>query len=168
MSENNEDWKPNIPQPSFMQEPQKHPQDRDERIKRIAGFSFNKKTAEEQREISSKGGKASVEVRRAKRNAKEAIRLLIETQFKGKSAEKVKQAYNLTELTYLDAMIIKQIEKAISKGDTTAFKELLDRVEGKAVQKNELTGAEGKELSLLKEEDKQIMAEFLNALNKTI
>lgn len=45
-------------------------------------------------------------------------------------------------LSQLDIITLKQLEKA-RKGDTMAFRELLDRMEGKAVQKAQLTGEDG-------------------------
>ena len=43
----------------------------------------------------------------------------------------------------LDAMIAKVIEKARTKGDVNAFNSILDRIEGKPVQKQEHANSDG-------------------------
>jgi len=68
-------------------------------------------------------------------HSKTIIRKWLEAQ------EKAKNPINgATELlTQLDIITLKQLEKA-RKGDTIAFKELLDRMEGKARQNVQLAG----------------------------
>lgn len=63
--------------------------------------------------------------------------------------EKAKNPLNGKEqkLTQMDIMVLKQLERA-RKGDTAAFKELLDRMEGKAMQRQEITGKEGAPISI--------------------
>jgi hypothetical protein len=41
-------------------------------------------------------------------------------------------------LTYFDAMVVAQMQKAVSKNDTAAFSALLDRLEGRPKQVNEV------------------------------
>jgi len=41
--------------------------------------------------------------------------------------------------TYLDAMVMAQIKKAVTKNDTAAFNALLDRLEGKPKQTTDIT-----------------------------
>ncbi len=57
-------------------------------------------------------------------------------------------------LSQLDIITLKQLEKA-RKGDTNAFKELLDRMEGKAKESKELTG----ELAMIWKEEKTYEAQ---------
>jgi hypothetical protein len=80
-----------------------------------------KLTVEEQK----KGGKASAEARRKKRDLKLAIQTLLETDIKGKNGE-VK--------TGAEAIAIAQFQKAL-KGDTRAFEVLRDTSGQSVVQK---------------------------------
>jgi hypothetical protein len=80
-----------------------------------------KLTVEEQK----KGGRASAEARRKKRDLKLAIQTLLETDIKGKNGE-VK--------TGAEAIAIAQFQKAL-KGDTRAFEVLRDTSGQSVVQK---------------------------------
>ncbi len=68
-------------------------------------------------------------------HSKTIIRKWLETKEKAKNPLTGKGQ----ELTQLDIMVLKQLEKG-RKGDTIAFRELLDRMEGKAKQELEMTG----------------------------
>jgi len=50
-------------------------------------------------------------------------------------------------ISNIEAMTLRQVEKSIQKGDTIAYRELVDRAEGKPISKTELTGKDGKDLS---------------------
>lgn len=74
---------------------------------------------------ASKGGKASAETRRKKRDIRLALEALLEKTYKGKNGE---------ELTGAEAIAVKQMEKAL-KGDTRAFEIVRDTAGQKPVEK---------------------------------
>ena len=86
---------------------------------------FNKRTESEKREIAQKGGKASGEARRRKRDLKMAIEALLEKEYKGKDG---------TVLSGAEAIAAKQMEKAL-RGDPKAFELLRDTSGQKPVDK---------------------------------
>ena len=87
---------------------------------------LDKRTKEEQREITQKGGIASGKARRAKREAREWAKIALDEMLKGKHGEDVPTRY---------AMIKKQIQKAVGKGDTASFEKVL-RLAGEWEQEN--------------------------------
>ena len=87
----------------------------------LKGDEVHKLTAEEQ----SKGGKASAEARRKKRDLRNAIDILLETDIKGKNGEIKSGA---------EAIAIAQFQKAL-KGDTRAFEVIRDTAGQKPVEK---------------------------------
>lgn len=82
-------------------------------------------TTEQAREIGSKGGKRSAEVRRQKRDLRLALEILLEKDFKDRSGNKVSGA---------EAITAKLFERAM-KGDVRAFETLRDTVGQKPVEK---------------------------------
>ena len=87
----------------------------------VKGDEAHKLTVEEQ----SMGGKASAEARRKKRDLRNAIEILLETDIKGKNGEIKSGA---------EAIAIAQFQKAL-KGDTRAFEILRDTAGQKPVEK---------------------------------
>ena len=87
----------------------------------LKGDEVHKLTAEEQ----SKGGKASADARRKKRDLRNAIEILLENDIKGKNGEIKSGA---------EAIAIAQFQKAL-KGDTRAFEVLRDTAGQKPVEK---------------------------------
>ena len=87
----------------------------------VKGDEAHKLTVEEQ----SMGGKASAEARRKKRDLRNAIEILLETDIKGKNGEIKSGA---------DAIAIAQFQKAL-KGDTRAFEVIRDTAGQKPVEK---------------------------------
>jgi hypothetical protein len=77
------------------------------------------------REIGAKGGKASVEARRKKRDLREALEMLLEKDFKDK---------NGNVLSGTEVITAKLFEKA-SKGDVRAFETIRSTVGQDPVQK---------------------------------
>jgi len=86
-----------------------------------------KRSKEEARELGRKGGKASGEARRKKRDIRLAMEALLEKSYKGKNGQ---------ELTGAEAIALKQMEKAL-KGDTKAFEVVRDTSGQKPVEKVE-------------------------------
>ncbi len=85
----------------------------------------NQRSPTEVRENGAKGGKASGEARRAKRDLRKALESLLEKEFKGKGGETLSGA---------EAIALKQMEKAL-KGDTRAFEVIRDTAGQKPVDK---------------------------------
>ena len=86
---------------------------------------FGERTEKEQREIQQKGGKASAEARRKKRDLREALEMLLEKDFKDK---------NGNVLSGTEVITAKLFEKA-SKGDVRAFETIRSTVGQDPVQK---------------------------------
>lgn len=87
--------------------------------------SLADRTTSEKRKIAKKGGKASGEARRNKRDICAALEALLEKTYKGKGGE---------ELSGAEAIALKQMEKAL-KGDTRAFEVVRDSAGQKPVEK---------------------------------
>ena len=86
---------------------------------------FDARTENETRELGRKGGAASGEARRRKRDIRLALEALLEKTYKGKGGE---------ELSGAEAIAVKQMEKAL-KGDTRAFEVVRDSAGQKPVEK---------------------------------
>lgn len=86
---------------------------------------FNERTEEEQRELARKGGKASGEARRKKRDLKMCMQILLEKEITNKKGE---------TYTGAEAISMKQFEKAL-KGDAKAFELIRDTSGQSVVQK---------------------------------
>ena len=82
-------------------------------------------TTEKAREIGAKGGKASGEAKRRKKDLRLALEALLEKEFEDKKGNK---------LTGTEAITAKLFEKAM-KGDVRAFETLRDTVGQKPVDK---------------------------------
>ena len=83
------------------------------------------RTPSERRANASKAGKASGEARRKKRDLRQAIEILLETDIKGKNGEIKSGA---------EAIAIAQFQKAL-KGDTRAFEVIRDTAGQKPIEK---------------------------------
>lgn len=86
---------------------------------------FNARTESEKRKITQKGGIASGEARRRKRDIRLAMEALLEKEYKGKNGEMLSGA---------QAIALKQMEKAL-KGDAKAFELVRDSSGQKPVEK---------------------------------
>lgn len=122
---------------------------------------FNSLTEEEQRKIASNGGKKSVEARRKKKDLKERFKIGLEI-FSEMKAKKLKElgddegAEIVKEIgieTYTLLNIVSEEENSQTK--ISAINDILDRTEGKPVQKNVLD-ANITEKELSNEEQKLI------------
>ena len=87
----------------------------------VKGDKAHKLTAEE----ASKGGKKSAETRRAKRDLRKALEMLLEKDFKDKHGNTI---------TGTEAVTTRLFEKAM-KGDVKAFETIRDTVGQKPVEK---------------------------------
>lgn len=100
-----------------------------------------KRTPREQKEISSKGGKASAEARRKRKTMKEQVELLLSLPLKDKTAQKKLKMLGI-DVDNLDnqmAMMVVQLNKAM-KGDMQAVTFFRDIVGEKPKEKVELEG----------------------------
>ena len=91
----------------------------------LIGKGFDSRTTEEQREIARKGGKASGEARRRKRDLRLALEVLLEKDFKDKTGKTV---------TGTEAITAKLFEQAM-KGNVKAFETIRSTVGQDPVQK---------------------------------
>ena len=87
----------------------------------------SERSKDETREIGKKGGIASGEARRRKRDIRLAVEALLERDYKGKDGKILSGA---------EAITVKQMEKAL-KGDTKAFEVLRDTAGQKPIEKVE-------------------------------
>lgn len=91
----------------------------------LIGKGFESRTTEEQREIARKGGKASGEARRRKRDLRLALEVLLEKDFKDKTGKTV---------TGTEAITAKLFEQAM-RGNVKAFETIRSTVGQDPVQK---------------------------------
>lgn len=98
------------------------------------------------REEAKKGGIASGEARRRKRDIRLALEALLEKEYKGKGGELLSGA---------EAISIKQMEKAL-KGDTKAFEVIRDSSGQKPVEKVMISEVDQ---SVIDEVEKEVFGE---------
>ena len=91
----------------------------------LTGRGFDELTTEEQREIARAGGKASGEARRAKRDLRQALEMLLDKEYKDSKG-------NI--MTGTEAVAAKLFEQA-AKGNIRAFETLRDTIGQKPVDK---------------------------------
>ena len=95
----------------------------------LEGKGFESRTTEEQQEIARQGGIASGEARRAKRDLRQALEILLEKEYKDK---------NGNSLTGTEAITAKLFEQAM-KGNIRAFETIRSTCGQDPVQKVEST-----------------------------
>ena len=100
--------------------------------KDIIDKGFDSRTTEELQEITAKGGQASGEARRRKRDIRKALEILLEKDYTDKHGNTMSGA---------EAIALKQLEKAL-KGDTKAFEVVRDTVGQKPVEKVSMSATE--------------------------
>ena len=85
----------------------------------LSGHGFDERTASEQREIASKGGKASGEARRRKRSLREAMQTMLALELSEKEINDLaKKGYDAE--TQLDALTAAALMSA-KRGNSQAF-----------------------------------------------
>lgn len=99
-------------------------------------------STEKAREIGAKGGKASAESRRKKRDLKLAIQALLEADIKDKKTGET--------MSGAEALAVAQFRKAM-KGDTKAFEVLRDTSGQKPVEKVEQVNIDGEYIDKVNE-----------------
>ena len=91
----------------------------------LIGKGFESRTTEEQREIARKGGKASGEARRRKRDLRLALEVLLEKDFYDKSGQIISGTEAITAKLFEQAM----------RGNVKAFETIRSTVGQDPVQK---------------------------------
>lgn len=101
-----------------------------------------KRTPREQKEISSKGGKASAEARRRRKTMKENAELLLSLSVKNPKLKKIMKELGINEddQTNQMAMIISLMNKVITRGDVSAFNSLQATIGEKPKETVEIEG----------------------------
>jgi hypothetical protein len=107
----------------------------------------DEKSKKKARELGAKGGKASGEARRRKKDLKACIEALLESQINGKDGN---------TYTGAEAITMKQFEKAL-KGDAKAFELLRDTSGQKPIEKVQIAEVDASTIqdieSLVEEDD---------------
>ena len=103
---------------------------------------LSERTKDEQKKIASKGGIASGEARRAKRDMKQSLEILLNLAIKKGVVVDPSNAETLTDvksknLTVQEAILVAQIQKAL-KGDLRAAEFLRDTAGQKPVDKKDI------------------------------
>lgn len=141
---------------------------------------LNKRSKKEAQELGRKGGIKSGEIRRAKKEAKEQLKILngsglIQELLSASTPEKVQKKIqaefgdslpNGVKLTNEIALIIRQMHEGIVKGNLSSTQFLMDRAYGKAVDKQEITGSNGGAIEIKQEIDIQEIEKLKNKLDK--
>jgi hypothetical protein len=99
----------------------------------------SQRTPEELRRQTRKGGKVSGRTRRRQKQIREIIDTCLKMRAPGdiKEALEKKFGYNLSKLNNKEAMTLSMLGKALVNSDHQAFNALLDRLDGKPMQKTE-------------------------------
>ena len=102
---------------------------------------FNELTVEAHREIAKKGAEVSNKVRKDKKIITETLALLLNSKVVDPDIKAQLEERGITEHTELKAMCIGMVEQA--RKNPQAFREILDRIEGKVTDKIEHSGTLG-------------------------
>lgn len=98
----------------------------------------NKRSKEEARELGTKGGIKSGEVRKDKKIITETLAMLLNSKVVDTDIKAQLEERGITDHTELKAMCIGMVEQA--RKNPAAFKEILDRIEGKVTDKLDVKG----------------------------
>ena len=93
----------------------------------------NKRTKKEQREIASKGGIKSGQVRKDKKIITNTLELLLKSEIQDVKIKEELEKRGIVDHTELKAMCLGMVAEA--RKNPSAFKEILDRIEGKVTDK---------------------------------
>ena len=114
---------------------------------------INKRSTSEQREIRSKGGKKSGEVRRAKKTMKEMLDYLLTKEITNKSGEKA---------TTQEAISLALIKQALN-GNVKAFALIRDTIGEKPTEKIENKNVNGITINVVDDKHQNMMNNLKNA-----
>ena len=97
--------------------------------------SLKDRTTSEKREIATKGGKASGEVRRERKALRELMQIALDTPVKAGGKD----------ITAREAMTLKLMQEAL-EGDLASIKYIAELIGEAPAQKVEVTGKDGRDL----------------------
>ena len=134
---------------------------------------LNKRTKEEQREICQKGAKKSTEVRRKKKDLKERFKIGLEflASEKAKALKKSGQLEKAELVKEVGLEVYSLLEIANNtlideKVQASAWNDIMDRTEGKPVQKNILDATVNETQELTDKEKELIDRQIAKQANK--
>lgn len=106
---------------------------------------MNRRTEDEQRQITQQGGIASGKARRTKKAIKNMLEAMINSPIDPKEAQEIAESYGIdaSTLTKETALIHAMINKAIHKEDVQAFNSIMDRLHGKPKQEIQQSTLQG-------------------------
>ena len=106
---------------------------------------MNRRTEEEQRQITQQGGIASGKARRTNKAIKNMLEAMINSPIDPKEAKEIAESYGIdaSTLTKETALIHAMINKAINKEDVQAFNSIMDRLHGKPKQEIQQSTQQG-------------------------
>ena len=91
----------------------------------IKDYGFDKLTAEEQRQIASKGGKASVKARRKRKHIQDTTKMILGLDVIDDTTNEILDKFGVEDKDLQSLMICKLILKAIN-GDVKAVRTVLE------------------------------------------
>ena len=109
-------------------------------------LNFKDMTQSERSAIASKGAHATNKVRKKKKAIKEILAQLMELKPSQKVRDQISSQYegiDSDEIDNITAIMLAQTLKAIADKDTPAANYIADRLEGKPLAKQEITGLDG-------------------------
>lgn len=127
---------------------------------------LNTKTKDEQRKITSEGGRKSGQVRREKRLLKDTIQMFFEAAPTPEVIQQCAEAFGFNPKDLQEVITGGLIQKAMC-GDAKAFEVLRDTAGQKPIDKKEITGADGEQLIktvYVTKEEKNKVNEHINSV----
>lgn len=114
---------------------------------------FNEMTVKQQREIASKGGKASQkkqkEEKEQKKTIAQALELILNAKLPDKMAKKMQEQTGVSELDYRTALAYSVISAGIKKGDANALRIVADYIGEKPADNINVSTDNGKFADIL-------------------
>lgn len=114
---------------------------------------FNEMTEKQQREIASKGGKASQkkqkEEKEQKKTIAQALELILNAKLPDKMAKKMQEQTGVSEIDYRTALAFSVISTGIAKGDANALRIVADYIGEKPADNINVSTDNGKLADIL-------------------
>lgn len=114
---------------------------------------FNEMTEKQQREIASKGGKASQkkqkEEKEQKKTIAQALELILNAKLPDKMAKKMQEQTGVSEIDYRTALAFSVISTGIAKGDANALRIVADYIGEKPADNINISADNGKLADIL-------------------
>lgn len=131
----------------------KKKQAKEERLKRIKKHNLATKSQQERKEIAKKGAEATNKIKAEKKNLKEQLEIAMEIYERRMINQAISQnkpdlAEDLKNMGFIAYKIMDLIKSEKHEISFKALQELIDRVHGKSIQRNELTGENGEPIKM--------------------